>query len=81
VAKHDHRRDRRDRQDPPRYRDPEPEPWRRAYGDEELGSNEAERSPGRRAPEEWPAEPATNLPLSYGTAPVDVEAEPMDDPW
>jgi len=104
--------DDRNRQDPPRYRDPEPEPWRRAYGDEELGSNEAERSPGRRAPQEWPAEPATNLPLSYGTpasrprddddlqepilpprrtagpsripygtAPVDVEAEPMDDPW
>jgi len=106
------RNEERDRQNPPRYRDPEPEPWRNVDGDEELGSNEAERSPGRRAPEEWPTEPATNLPLSYGTpgsrprdddnlqepilpsrrsagpsripygtAPVDVEAEPMDDPW
>ncbi len=106
------RQDDRVRQEPPRYRDPEPEPWPSAYGDEDPDSNEAERSPGRRPPQEWPAEPATNLPLSYGTpgsrpredddleeatlparrtagpsrssystSPVDVEAEPMDDPW
>jgi len=104
----------RNRQDPPRrYRDPEPEPWRGAYGDEEPVAKEVERSGSRRPPEEWPAEPANNLPLSYGpprslprdddedlreaplpsrrpagpsrtpysTPPVDVEAEPMDDPW
>jgi sporulation protein YlmC with PRC-barrel domain len=103
----------RDRQDPSRrYRDPEPEPWRGAYGDEDPVAKDVEGSAGRRAPEQWPAKPPNNLPLSYGpptslprddedlreppqpsrrpadqsrrtysTPPVDVEAEPLDDPW
>jgi sporulation protein YlmC with PRC-barrel domain len=56
-------------------------------------SNDPERPRGRRPLEPDPEEPARNLPLSYGPTssapsrrpgvdePVDVEAEPLDDPW
>ena len=84
----------RDRQAPPRFRDPEPEPWRGRDGDEDPLENETERSGGRRPLEAGPLEPgplqpAQNRPLSYGPpssrprdeGPVDVEAEPLDDPW
>ena len=84
----------RDRQAPPRFRDPEPEPWRGRDGDEDPLENETERSGGRRPLEAGPLEPgplqpAKNRPLSYGPpssrprdeGPVDVEAEPLDDPW
>ena len=107
-----------DRDQRERYREPEPETWQ-DYGDEEPVANDAAPTRSRRPQEEWPAERATNLPLSYGppgsgprddnnlretsaslvdplpkrrpagsnrggpynTPPVDVEAEPMDDPW
>jgi sporulation protein YlmC with PRC-barrel domain len=79
----------RDRQAPPRYRDPEPEPWRGRDGDEDPLENETEQSGGRRPLEAGPLQPAKNRPLSYGPpssrprdeGPVDVEAEPLDDPW
>jgi sporulation protein YlmC with PRC-barrel domain len=84
----------RDRQAPPRFRDPEPEPWRGRDGDEDPLENETERSGGRQPLEAGPLEPgplqpAKNRPLSYGPpssrprdeGPVDVEAEPLDDPW
>jgi sporulation protein YlmC with PRC-barrel domain len=83
----------RDRQSPPRprYRDPEPEqePWRGRDGNEDPLAYETERSGGRRPLEAGPLEPANNRPLSYGPpssrptddGPVDVEAEPLDDPW
>ncbi len=83
----------RDRQPPPRYRDPEPdpeqEPWRGRDGNEDPLAYETERSGGRRPLEAGPLEPAKNRPLSYGPpssrprddGPVDVEAEPLDDPW
>jgi hypothetical protein len=80
-----------DRQPPslPRYRDPEPEPWRGRDGNEDPLAYETERSGGRRPLEAGPLEPANNRPLSYGPpsrrprddGPVDVEAEPLDDPW
>jgi sporulation protein YlmC with PRC-barrel domain len=77
------------RQAPPRTWDPEPEPWRSRDGDEDLLANEPERSGGRRPLEAGPVEPTNNRPLSYGPpssrprdeGPVDVEAEPLDDPW
>jgi sporulation protein YlmC with PRC-barrel domain len=79
----------RDRQAPPRFRDPEPEPWRGRDGDEDPLENETEQSGGRRPLEAGPLQPAKNRPLSYGPpssrprdeGPVDVEAEPLDDPW
>ncbi len=84
----------RDRQPPSRYRDPEPEPWRGRDGDEDPLAYETERSAGPRPLEAGPLEagplePAKNRPLSYGPpsrrprdeGPVDVEAEPLDDPW
>ena len=87
----------RDRQSPPRprYRDPEPEqeqeqePWRGRDGNEDPLAYETERSGGRRPLEAGPLEQANNRPLSYGPpsrrptddGPVDVEAEPLDDPW
>jgi sporulation protein YlmC with PRC-barrel domain len=79
----------RDRQAPPRFRDPEPEPWRGRDGDEDPLQNETEQSGGRRPLEAGPLQPAKNRPLSYGPpssrprdeGPVDVEAEPLDDPW
>ena len=84
----------RDRQAPPRFRDPEPEPWRGRDGDEDpldedSLENETEQSGGRRPLEVGPLQPAKNRPLSYGPpssrprdeGPVDVEAEPLDDPW
>jgi sporulation protein YlmC with PRC-barrel domain len=84
----------RDRQAPPRYREPEPAPWRGRDGDEDPLDedpldNETEQSGGRRPLEAGPLQPANNLPLSYGPpssrtrdeGPVDVEAEPLDDPW
>jgi sporulation protein YlmC with PRC-barrel domain len=79
----------RNRQAPPRNWDPEPEPWRSRDGDEDLLANEPERSGGRRPLEAGPVEPTNNRPLSYGPpssrprdeGPVDVEAEPLDDPW
>jgi sporulation protein YlmC with PRC-barrel domain len=83
----------RDRQPPPRYREQEPEPWRSRDGDPDPLANEPERSRGRRPLEPEPVEPANNRPLSYGPpssppssrprddGPVDVEAEPLDDPW
>jgi sporulation protein YlmC with PRC-barrel domain len=79
----------RDRQAPPRFRDPEPEPWRGRDRDEDPLENETEQSGGRRPLEAGPLQPAKNRPLSYGPpssrprdeGPVDVEAEPLDDPW
>jgi sporulation protein YlmC with PRC-barrel domain len=79
----------RDRQAPPRFRDPEPEPWRGRDGDEDPLENETEQSGGRRPLEAGSLQPAKNRPLSYGPpssrprdeGPVDVEAEPLDDPW
>jgi sporulation protein YlmC with PRC-barrel domain len=79
----------RDRQAPPRFRDPEPESWRGRDGDEDPLENETEQSGGRRPLEAGPLQPAKNRPLSYGPpssrprdeGPVDVEAEPLDDPW
>ncbi len=79
----------RDRQAPPRYREPEPEPWRGRDGDEDPLTYQTERSPGRRPLESEPLEQPNNRPLSYGPpsnrprddGPVDVEAEPLDDPW
>jgi len=84
----------RDRQSPPRYRDPEPEPWRGRDDDQDPLAYETERSAGRRPLEAGPLgagplEPASNRPLSYGPpssrprddGPLDVEAEPLDDPW
>jgi sporulation protein YlmC with PRC-barrel domain len=79
----------RDRQAPPRFRDPEPEPWRGRDGDEDPLENETEQSGGRRPLEAGQLQPAKNRPLSYGPpssrprdeGPVDVEAEPLDDPW
>jgi sporulation protein YlmC with PRC-barrel domain len=84
----------RDRQAPPRFRDPEPEPWRGRDGDEDpldedSLENETEQFGGRRPLEVGPLQPAKNRPLSYGPpssrprdeGPVDVEAEPLDDPW
>jgi len=84
----------RDRQPPSRYRDPEPEPWRGRDGDEDPLAYETERSAGPRPLEAGPLEagplePAKNRPLSYGPpsrrprdeGPVDVEAEPLDNPW
>lgn len=79
----------RDRQAPPRFRDPEPEPWRGRDGDEDPLENATEQSGGRRPLEAGPLQPAKNRPLSYGPpssrprdeGPVDVEAEPLDDPW
>jgi sporulation protein YlmC with PRC-barrel domain len=83
-----------DRQPPSRYRDPEPEPWRGRDRDQDPLAYETERSAGPRPLEAGPLEagplePASNRPLSYGPpsgrprddGPVDVEAEPMDDPW
>jgi sporulation protein YlmC with PRC-barrel domain len=83
----------RDRQSPPRprYRDPEPEqePWRGRDGNEDPLAYETERSAVRRPLEAGPLEQANNRPLSYGPpssrptddGPLDVEAEPLDDPW
>jgi sporulation protein YlmC with PRC-barrel domain len=79
----------RDRQAPPRFRDPEPEPWRGRDRDEDPLENETEQSGGRRPLEAGPLQPAKNRPLCYGPpssrprdeGPVDVEAEPLDDPW
>jgi sporulation protein YlmC with PRC-barrel domain len=79
----------RDRQPPSRYRDPEPEPWRGRDRDQDPLAYETERSPGPRPLEPGPLQPAKNRPLSYGPpssrprdeGPVDVEAEPLDDPW
>jgi hypothetical protein len=85
----------RDRQSRPRYRDPEPEqeleqePWRGRDGNEDPLAYETERSGGRRPLDAGPLEQANNRPLSYGPpssrptddGPVDVEAEPLDDPW
>ncbi len=79
----------RDHQAPPRFRDPEPEPWRGRDGDEDPLQNETEQFGGRRPLEAGPLQPAKNRPLSYGPpssrprdeGPVDVEAEPLDDPW
>ena len=84
----------RDRHPPSRYRDPEPEPWRGRDRDQDPLAYENERSAGPRPLEAGPLEagplePASNRPLSYGPpssrprdeGPVDVEAEPLDDPW
>ena len=83
-----------DRQLPSRYRDQEPEPWRGRDGDQDPLAYETKRSAGPRPLEAGPLEagplePASNRPLSYGPpssrprddGPVDVEAEPLDDPW
>ena len=83
------RSDDRDRQPPSRYRDPEPEPWRGRDGDQDPLAYETERSASPRPLEAGPLEQASNRPLSYGPpnsrprdeGPVDVEAEPLDDPW
>ena len=79
----------RDRQSPPRYEEPESEPWRGRDGDTDPLANEPERSLGPRPLEAGPVGQAPNRPLSYGPpssstrddGPVDVEAEPLDDPW
>jgi sporulation protein YlmC with PRC-barrel domain len=77
-------RGRDDDQDPLAY-ETERSAGRRPLGAGPLGAGPLEAGP----PEAGPREPANNRPLSYGPpssrprddGPLDVEAEPLDDPW